>query len=131
MLSHTESSGYSIQRLTCVNLKKIVLDPRHIRSWLRIVLCALLCIGATLDDIDYINAIRAPRTMSSGRASSVADDDTDDQHAHLMLAPAMQSVELGAPFLSVLSALQPPAPALVILATSSIRSGRSPPARIA
>ena len=84
-----------------------------------------------LDDIDYVNAIRAPRTMNGSRASAAADDDTDDQHTHTMLAPAMQLVEVGAPFLSVLYALQPPAPVPVAMAAASIRSGRAPPACLA
>lgn len=108
-----------------------MVNTRQIRSWLRIVLCALLCIGATLDDIDYINAIRAPRTMNGLRSSSVADDDSDDQHAHLMTAPTAAMVELNAPFLSDLHAVHTPAAQAMIVACTVIRAGRAPPAFVA
>jgi hypothetical protein len=96
------------------------------RCWLRIVLCGLLCIGATLDDIDYINAIRAPRTMSN-RGSSVADDDSDDQHSHLVLAPITETIDLSAPFLSALYTVSAPGPPSIVTGLSVIRSGRAPP----
>ena len=103
-------------------------DTRQIRSWLRIVLCALLCIGATLDDIDYINAIRAPRTMNGSRGSAIADDDSDDQHTHFLLTPATETVDFSAPFLSALYTVQAPEPSSAFLIPPVVRSGRAPPA---
>ena len=100
----------------------------QIPSWLRIFLCALLCIGATLDDIGYINAIRAPRTMNSSRSSSMAEDDSDDQHTHLLSSPPAAVIDLGTPFLPALHAIRPPEPPLVLNPIATIRSGRAPPA---
>jgi len=96
-------------------------------GWLRIALCVLLCIGATLDDIDYINAIRASRTMNVGRGSSIADDDSDDQHAHFVLAPAGSFVDLTTPFLSALYLIGPSEPRPAAVSAVDVRSGRAPP----
>ena len=104
-------------------------ETRQIRTWLRILICAILCVGATLDDIDYINAIRAPRAMNGSRGSSAADDDSDDQHGHQHFQDARlaECLPLGAPFLTPLSpvlvASTPMLPALRIM----VRSGRAPP----
>ena len=103
---------------------------RQIPSWLRILLCALLCIGATLDDIDYINAIRAPRTMNSSRASSMADDDSDDQHT--LLSPAAEASAtalnaLGAPVLAALYTIRQAQPPTDLNQTATIRCSRAPP----
>lgn len=92
------------------------------------MLCTLLCIGATLDDIDYINAIRAPRTMNGSRGSAVADDDSDDQHTHLLLAPINEAVNLSAPFLSAVDTVRQPEPLSPVEVSTVIRSGRAPPA---
>ena len=103
---------------------------RQIPSWLRIFLCALLCIGATLDDIDYINAIRAPRTMNSSRASSMADDDSDDQHTLLSPAaeaPATALHALGAPVLAALHTIRQAQPPTDLNQTATIRCSRAPP----
>ena len=98
----------------------------------RLVLCVLLCIGATLDDIDYINALRVPRTMTGLRATSSAEDDSDDQHGHLTPAAAAgESVDLNAPFLSALFSIGPLKPVASAVAPVSVRCGRAPPARVA
>jgi hypothetical protein len=95
----------------------------------RLVLCILLCIGATLDDIDYINAIRAPRTMNGLRATPSADDDSDDQHSHfLLVSTAGEIVDLNAPFLSALYAIKPLKPLSQGVLPIRVRSGRAPPA---
>lgn len=104
-----------------------MVDTRQIRGWLRILLCALLCIGATLDDIDYINAIRTARTMNGSRGSSMADDDTDDQHAQFVLASIPNSIDLGAPFLAALYTLQSPRQPAAACTSTTVRSGRAPP----
>ena len=103
---------------------------RQIPSWLRISLCALLCIGATLDDIDYINAIRAPRTMGTSRASSVADDDSEDQHTLLSPAaqpPASALYALHAPVLAALYTIRQAQPPANLNQTVPICCGRAPP----
>ena len=105
-----------------------MLAALQIRGIWRWVLCILLCIGATLDDIDYINAIRAPKTMNSLRSGPVADDDSDDQHTHSWLAEAAsENLDLSAPFLSslyIVGLLETPWPAVISI---RIRSGRAPP----
>ena len=103
-------------------------NVRQIWSWWRIALCALLCIGATLDDIDYINAIHSPRAMTGSRATSVADDDTDDQHSHFVLAPADQEFHLAAPFLSDIHTLETPKSQRQTFGGSPVLAGRAPPA---
>jgi hypothetical protein len=89
-----------------------------------------LCIGATLDDIDYISAIRAPRTMNGLRATSSAEDDSDDQHCHFWLAStaAGETVALQAPFLSALDPVGPLKPLALAVVSTLVRSGRAPPA---
>ena len=103
-------------------------NARQIPAPLRVFLCALLCIGATLDDIDYINAIRAPRTMNGVRANGgMADDDSDDQHAHFFRAPLSPAVDWQAPFLSSLYTIQLLHPPAAAVAAAVTRSGRAPP----
>ena len=103
---------------------------RQIRGALKLALCLLLCVGATLDDIDYINALRV-RVSGANRSSPMVEDDSDDQHGHHLLASAPTAPHLSVPFLSALWTVQPEAALSDRGLPPVVRSARAPPAWMA
>ena len=93
---------------------------------LKLGLVLLLCVGATLDDIDYINALRV-RVSGTNRTVPMVEDDSDDQHGHHMLAPEPVTPSLSVPFLSALWFLTPETLSSGDDMPPVLRSARAPP----
>ena len=99
---------------------------RRVKGVLKLALCLLLCVGATLDDIDYVNALRV-RIGSLNRGNPVVDDDSDDQHGHQLIAAKTADPFLGVPFLCVFWAIQLKIASPDRPAPRTVRSARAPP----
>jgi hypothetical protein len=99
---------------------------RQVRSALKLALCLLLCVGATLDDIDYISALRA-RVSAANRTNPSVEDDSDDQHAHLLASTEPMAPCVSAAFLAVLWVVQPQAACPARAVPPAFRSARAPP----